>query len=90
MIVTMIARTGMMAVVIVVAHTLEQAQLAIRWRWRRIVALPRSRNPNLRIFLSKTVSIGMGARATTFRASDSAIAHIPRICEPIALVLLLL
>jgi hypothetical protein len=87
---TMIARTRMMATIVVVAHTLEQAQLAIRWRrWRRIVALPspRSRNPNLRIlFLSETIWAG----AVTFCASDPTIAHIPRICEPIVLVVLLL
>jgi len=76
-----------MAMIIVVAHTLEQALLAIIWRWRRIVALPRSRNPNLRVFLSETVCTGIGA---TFCASNSTIAHIPRICEPIAFVVLLL
>ena len=93
--VMMIARMKLMVmvmvmVVVVVAHTLEQAQVANRWR--RIVALPRSPKPNLRIFLSETVATGVGAWAawTTFCASDSTIAHVPRIGEPIALVVLFL
>jgi len=81
-----------MAMVIVVAHTLEQAQLAIRWRRRRIIALPGPPNPNLRVLLSETITVstGIGSGSTFAAASDSAISHIPRICEPIVLVILLL
>jgi hypothetical protein len=73
-----------MSVVIVIvaggAHALEQARLAARRR--RIVALPRHPNPNLRVFLPGTAS----AAANMPRP---AIAHVSRVCKPVVRIVLL-
>jgi hypothetical protein len=74
-------------VVVIVAYALEQARLA---RWRRIVTLPRPPNPNLRVLLPDTASVSAGIGATFAAATHPAIAHISRICKPIAWVVLLL
>jgi hypothetical protein len=90
----------MWVIFVVVAYTLEQAQLgggaSARRRRRRIVALPRPPNPNLRVFLLPDGSSSARAFAsigsTTFaaRAAHPTIAHIARIRKPVAGVVLLL
>jgi hypothetical protein len=79
-----VAVTARMWVVVVVdVHTLEQARLAARRR--RIVALPRLPDPNLRILLPGTASAAFRPR----RALNPAIAHVSRVCKPVVWILLL-
>jgi len=82
----------MEVIVVVVVHSLEQARLAM---WRRVVALPRSSNPDLCVFLPRTaaatvmVMVMVMTTLTPGSPRHPAIAHIPRVLKPVTRVVLL-